>query len=92
MVKEIDKEALREQLSPPDFSGVRKLSQKGYQRIEPVAMNMWNPYEIATKTRCPRAAIVYNRFHVEQGFKRVIDAVRREEYSKVNRAATEKRN
>jgi len=29
------------------------------------------------------ATIVYDRFHLEQGFKRVIDAVRREEYAKV---------
>lgn len=60
-----------------------KLGPEGCRRIEAVAMDMWKPYEKATKARCPNAAIVYDRFHVEQGFKRVIDAVRREEYAKV---------
>jgi len=60
-----------------------QLGPEGCQRIEAVAMDMWKPYETATKERCPNAAIVYDRFHVEQGFKRVIDAVRREEYAKV---------
>ena len=60
-----------------------QLGQEGCQRIEAVAMDMWKPYEKATKARCPHAAIVYDRFHVQQGFKRVIDAVRREEYAKV---------
>lgn len=60
-----------------------QLREKGCKRIKAVAMDVWKPYEKATKARCPRAVIVYDRFHVEQGFKRVIDAVRREEYAKV---------
>lgn len=60
-----------------------KLGPAGCAQIEAVAMDMWKPYETATRARCPNAAIVYDRFHVEQGFKRVIDAVRREEYAKV---------
>jgi len=55
-------------------------------------MDMWKPYEIVTKARCPNAAIVYDRFHVEQGFKRVINAVRREEYAKVTGRKTQLRD
>lgn len=60
-----------------------QLGKEGCKKIEAVAMDMWKPYEAATKARCPNAAIVYDRFHIEQGFKRVIDAVRRQEYAKV---------
>lgn len=59
------------------------LGPEGCEKIEAVAMDMWKPYETATKARCPNAAIVYDRFHIEQGFRRVIDAVRREEYARV---------
>ena len=59
-----------------------QLGPEGCQRIEAVAMDMWKPYETATKARCLNAAIVYDRFHIEQGFKRVIDAACREEYAK----------
>lgn len=48
--------------------------------IEAVAMDMWRPYIDRVKHHCPRAKIVFDFFHVVQGFGRVIDHVRRSEY------------
>ena len=50
--------------------------------IEAVAMDMWEPYINRVRHYCPRAKIVFDFFHVVQGFDRVIDYVRRSEYVK----------
>jgi len=48
--------------------------------IEAVAMDMWEPYINRVKYYCPNAKIVFDFFHVVQGFSKVIDHVRRTEY------------
>ena len=50
--------------------------------IEAVAMDMWEPYINRVRHHCPRAKIVFDFFHVVQGFGRVIDQVRRSEYAR----------
>jgi transposase len=50
--------------------------------IEAVAMDMWEPYINRLRHYCPKAKIVFDFFHVVQGFNRVIDYVRRTEYLK----------
>jgi transposase len=50
--------------------------------IEAVAMDMWEPYINRVKYHCPQAKIVFDFFHVVQGFGRVIDYVRRSEYAR----------
>jgi len=50
--------------------------------IEAVAMDMWDPYINRVEHHCPQALIVFDLFHVVQGFGRVIDEVRREEVRK----------
>lgn len=50
--------------------------------IEAVAMDMWEPYINRIRHYCPRAKIVFDFFHVVQGFNKVIDHVRRTEYLK----------
>ena len=34
------------------------------QAISAVAMDMWKPYQNAVRTACPKAALVFDRFHV----------------------------
>ena len=52
--------------------------------IEAVAMDMWEAYINRVKHHCPQANIVFDFFHVVQGFGRVIDKIRREEYLKAS--------
>ncbi len=64
----------------------KKLGPEGCEKIKAVAMDMHRPYEEATKDYCPKAKIVYDEFHVVQGYGKVIDEVRNLEVKK----ATEK--
>jgi len=49
-------------------------------QIEAVAMDMWRPYEEATREYCPHAEIVYDPFHLIAAYGReVIDKVRVQE-------------
>ncbi len=50
--------------------------------VEAVAVDMWDPYINRVEHHCPQALIVFDLFHVVQGFGRVIDEVRREEVRK----------
>ena len=50
--------------------------------IKAIAMDMWDPYIKAVKECCPKAAIVFDQFHVVRAFGRVIDSVRNREYRK----------
>ena len=64
------------------FSGMTE-SQKA--SIEAVAMDMWEPYINRVRHHCPQANIVFDFFHVVQGFGKVIDKVRRSEYLKADK-------
>ena len=52
--------------------------------IEAVAMDMWEAYINRVAHHCPQANIVFDFFHVVQGFGRVIDKIRRDEYLKAS--------
>jgi transposase len=62
------------------FFGI--MSKKQKEAIEAVAMDMWEPFINRVRYHCPKAKIVFDFFHVVQGFGRVIDKVRRDEYKK----------
>ncbi len=53
--------------------------------LDAVAMDMWNPYINRVKHHCPKAKIVFDRFHRVKAFGQVIDEVRREEMHKATR-------
>jgi transposase len=57
--------------------------------IEAVAMDMWEPYINRVQHHCPQANIVFDFFHVVQGFGKVIDQIRRDEYLKANKQGRE---
>ena len=63
----------------------KKLGKKGCQQIRAVAMDMWTPYENATRKYCPQAEIVYDEFHIIQNYGKVIDKVRNMELAKAKK-------
>lgn len=58
------------------------LSQEQLNGIEAVAMDMWEPYIQATRTKVPDAAtkIVFDRFHVMGHVSKAVDTVRKQEH------------
>jgi len=50
------------------------------ERIEAIAMDMWDPYIASVRKWCPNARIVFDLFHVVKEFNKVIDKVRNQEY------------
>ena len=60
----------------------KNLTDNQKRAIEAVAMDMWEPYINRVRYHCPQAKIVFDFFHLVQGFSRVIDHVRRSEYVK----------
>ena len=63
----------------------KKLGKKGCQQIKAVAMDMWTPYENATRKYCPKAEIVYDEFHIIQNYGKIIDKVRNMELAKADK-------
>jgi len=61
-----------------------RLTDSQKKGIQAVAMDMWQPYIKAVKQHLPHADIVFDFFHVVQGFNKVIDKVRRSEYRKAS--------
>jgi transposase len=56
------------------------LGEEKCRSIKAVAMDMWRPYEEATREHCPEAEIVYDPFHIIAAYGReVVDKVRSEE-------------
>jgi transposase len=54
------------------------------ERIEAIAMDMWDPYIASIRKWCPNARIVFDLFHVVKEFNKVIDKVRNQEYRKAS--------
>jgi transposase len=50
-------------------------------KIEAVCVDMWKPYIAAVRKYCPKAQIIYDKFHVLQAYGRLIDKVRNQEAS-----------
>jgi len=63
------------------FAGMTE-EQKAH--IQAVAMDMWEAYVNRVKHHCPQAKIVFDFFHLVQGFSKVIDKIRRDEYRRAN--------
>lgn len=65
------------------------LSKEQRDSIEAIAMDMWDPYIKAVKECCPKAAIVFDQFHVVKAFGNVINKVRNAEYRKADKTKKE---
>jgi transposase len=57
-----------------------QMSDAQKDSIQAVAMDMWEPYINRIRHYCPQAKMVFDFFHVVQGFGKVIDKIRRDEY------------
>ena len=55
------------------------------QRLQAIAMDMWDPYIQAVQANVPHVRIVFDLFHVVAAFNKVIDNVRNDEYRKAAR-------
>jgi transposase len=65
----------------------QQLGPERCARIEAVTLDMWAPYTQAVRAQCPRAALVYDLFHVVAKYGReVIDRVRVDETNRIARA------
>jgi transposase len=63
----------------------RGMSDEQREKIEAVAMDMWDPYIKAIRHWCSGAKIVFDLFHVVKEFNRAIDKVRNREYRQATR-------
>lgn len=67
-----------------------KMGTEKCAKVKAVAMDMWKPYEKATREHCHNASIVYDPFHIIQSYGRdVIDRVRVNEYKKASTQSKE---
>src|SRR3972149_9600068 len=64
------------------FSG---MTNEQRQKIEAIAMDMWDPYIHAVKNHVPHVKIVFDLFHVVSSFGKVIDKIRNAEYQKASK-------
>ena len=59
-------------------------------KVEAVAMDMWQPFEKATREYCPKAKIVYDPFHIIKNYgSQVVDRVRIDEAKKASESGKE---
>ncbi len=54
------------------------------KKIMAVAVDMWQPYTNVVKKYCPWARIVYDKFHIISNYHKIIDKVRRREFSQAS--------
>lgn len=59
------------------------LPEKQRRAVEAAAMDMGANFAAATRTACPQAAIVHDRFHVSKHLNEAVDKVRREEHRRL---------
>lgn len=53
------------------------LGKEDCQEIKAVVIDRWKPYRRAIKKYCPRALIVYDKFHILQDFNCAVDSCRK---------------
>ena len=54
------------------------------EKLEAIAMDMWDPYIKAVETKAPHVKIVFDLFHMVREFNKIIDRVRIDEYTKAS--------
>lgn len=53
-------------------------------RIRLAVMDMWKAFEASTKKNAPKAAILYDKFHVIRHLQEALDKIRKQEYARVS--------
>lgn len=64
------------------------MTEEQREKIEAVALDMWDPYINMVREWCPRACIVFDLFHVVKDYNKMVDRLRNQEY---RRASTKDR-
>ena len=59
------------------------LGEETSRKIKLAAMDMWKPFRKSTQRHVPKAAILFDRFHVVKHLGDALDAIRRSEYKRV---------
>ena len=59
------------------------LGERKSGRIRLALMDMWKPFRNATNTHAPRAAILFDKFHVMRHLGKALDQVRKSEYARL---------
>ena len=60
------------------------LGPKKSQRLRLAVMDMWKPFRNATGERAPKAAILFDKFHIMKHLGEALDSVRKSEYARVS--------
>jgi transposase len=60
------------------------LGPKKSQSIRLAVMDMWKPFRKVTAERAPKAAILFDKFHVMRHLGEALDAVRKSEYARLS--------
>lgn len=59
------------------------LGEKKVKRIRLAVMDMWKPFRNVARERAPRAAILFDKFHVLRHLNEALDQVRKREYARL---------
>jgi transposase len=61
-----------------------ELGKERCKNIKAVATDMWKAYTNVVNKYCPKALIVYDKFHVVSNYHKLIDKIRRKEFRKAD--------
>jgi len=64
--------------------GKNWLGKKKSARIRLAVMDMWKPFRMATAAHAPKAAILFDKFHVMRHLGEALDTVRKAEYARLS--------
>ncbi len=69
----------------------KQFEPKEREKVDAIAMDMWDPYIAATKAYIPKAEkkIVFDRFHVMKHVLKAVDNVRKEEHKELSKTGIE---
>ena len=59
------------------------LGQENSHEIRLAVMDMWKPFRVSTERHAPKAAVLFDRFHIVRHLGDALDAIRRSEYKRV---------
>ena len=60
------------------------LGLKKSRKIKLAVMDMWKPFRMATAAHAPKAAILFDKFHVMRHLGEALDTVRKSEYARLS--------
>jgi len=60
------------------------LGEKKSRGIRLAVMDMWKPFRNATHARAPRAAVLFDKFHIMRHLGEALDQVRKSEYARLS--------